>query len=144
MDWIIRTLMSSIGKKLLMALTGLFLVTFLIVHMIGNFQLLIPDVHEASKSFAKYGVFMTTFPLIKITSYLLYGSLFLHALYALILTLHNKKARPQGYAVNSQSKGVSWASTNMGILGTILLAFIIIHMGNFWFRFHFGDTLPVI
>ncbi|WP_338768333.1 succinate dehydrogenase cytochrome b subunit [Bernardetia sp. ABR2-2B] len=143
MNWIIRTLTSSVGKKVLMSLTGLFLVTFLIVHMSGNFQLLNPDVLAASESFNIYAVFMTTFPLIKITSYLLYGSIALHALVALFLTLQNKKARPTGYAITGSAEK-SWASRNMGILGSILLAFIIMHMAQFWSRYHFGGELPVM
>lgn len=126
-----------------MSLTGLFLVTFLIIHMIGNFQLLIPNIASASEKFNVYAVFMTTFPLIKITSYLLYGSIALHALVALFLTLHNKKARPVGYAISGSSEK-SWASRNMGILGSILLAFIILHMYQFWARYHFGGNLPVM
>lgn len=143
MNWIIRTLTSSVGKKVLMSLTGLFLVTFLIVHMVGNFQLLIPNIESASAKFNVYAVFMTTFPLIKATSYLLYGSIALHALVALFLTLHNKKARPTGYAIAGSGEK-SWASRNMGILGSILLFFIIMHMGQFWFQYHFGSNHPVM
>ena len=143
MNWIIRTLTSSVGKKVLMSLTGLFLVTFLIVHMVGNLQLLYPDVLSASEKFNVYAVFMTTFPLIKATSYLLYGSIALHALVALFLTLHNKNARPTGYAIAGSAEK-SWASRNMGILGSILLFFIIMHMGQFWFQYHFGGNQPVM
>ncbi len=143
MNWIIRTLTSSLGKKVLMSLTGLFLVTFLIVHMAGNFQLLNPSVLAASESFNIYAVFMTTFPVIKATSYLLYGSIALHALVALFLTLHNKNARPTGYAINGSAEK-SWASRNMGILGSILLFFIIMHMGQFWFQYHFGNQQPIM
>ena len=143
MNWIIRTLTSSVGKKVLMSLTGLFLVTFLIVHMVGNFQLLYPDIKSATASFNKYAVFMTSFPLIKITSYLLYGSILFHALLALVLTLQNKKARPTGYAIDGSSEK-SVFSRNMGILGTIVFVFIIVHMGNFWAKYHFGDVLPVM
>lgn len=143
MNWIIRTLTSSVGKKVLMSLTGLFLVTFLIVHMVGNFQLLIPDIEEAAGSFNKYAVFMTTFPLIKITSYLLYASILFHALLAAFLTWQNKKARPTGYAVDGHSE-VNWTSRYMGILGTVIFVFLIIHMGNFWFRYHYGNVLPIM
>jgi len=86
---------------------------------------------------------MTTFPLIKITSYLLYGSIALHALVALFLTSRNKKARPTGYAIAGSAEK-SWASRNMGILGSILLFFIIMHMYQFWARYHFGGNLPVM
>lgn len=143
MNWIIRTLTSSVGKKVLMSLTGLFLVTFLIAHMSGNFQLLNPDVLAASESFNVYAVFMTTFPLVKAISYLLYGSIALHALVALYITLQNKKARPTGYAISGSAEK-SWASRNMGILGSILLAFILMHMYQFWGQYHFGGNQPVM
>jgi succinate dehydrogenase / fumarate reductase cytochrome b subunit len=143
MNWIIRTLTSSLGKKVLMSLTGLFLVTFLIVHMVGNFQLLLPNVKNASESFNIYAVFMTTFPVIKATSYLLYGSILLHSLVALFLSVQNKKARPTGYAISGSAEK-SWSSRNMGILGSILLFFLIMHMGQFWFQYHFGAEHPVM
>ncbi|WP_375562165.1 succinate dehydrogenase cytochrome b subunit [Bernardetia sp. OM2101] len=143
MNWIIRTLTSSVGKKVLMSLTGLFLVTFLIAHMVGNIQLLIPNIESASEKFNMYAVFMTTFPLVKAISYLLYGSIILHALVALFLTLHNKKARPTGYAIAGSAEK-SWASRNMGILGSILLFFIVMHMYQFWGQYHFGGNQPVM
>jgi len=143
MNWIIRTLTSSLGKKVLMSLTGLFLVSFLIIHMVGNFQLLIPNIKGASESFNIYAVFMTTFPLIKATSYLLYGSILFHALLAGIITWQNKQARPTGYAISGTSEK-SWTSRYMGVMGTIILVFLIVHMGNFWFKYHFGNVLPIM
>jgi succinate dehydrogenase / fumarate reductase, cytochrome b subunit len=126
-----------IGKKTLMALTGLFLTLFLIVHVSGNLQLFNND---NGKAFNEYSVFMTTFPPVKAISYLLYISIIAHAIDALILTLANKKARPKGYAVNNPSKNSSWSSRNMGLLGTVLLFFLIIHMTDFWYEYKFGDT----
>jgi len=70
MNWFIKFLTSSIGRKLIMSLTGLFLIVFLLVHLIGNLQLLIPDGGEAFNVYAK---FMTTNPVIKFTSYGLYA-----------------------------------------------------------------------
>ncbi len=126
-----------IGKKTLMALTGLFLTLFLIVHVSGNLQLFNND---NGKAFNEYSVFMTTFPPVKAISYLLYISIIVHAIDALILTFANKKARPKGYAVNNPSKNSSWSSRNMGLLGTVLLFFLIIHMTDFWYEYKFGDT----
>jgi hypothetical protein len=71
MSWLTTTFSSSLGKKLIMALTGLFLCTFLVVHLIGNLQLLKAD---GGASFNLYAKFMTSNPLIKTTSYLLYLS----------------------------------------------------------------------
>lgn len=134
MSWLTKSLTSSLGKKVLVALTGLFLCSFLVIHLIGNFQLLKNDGGEA---FNLYSKFMTSNPLIKTISYLLYFSILLHAYIGLWLAIGNKSARPQGYyTVNNQS---SWASRNMAILGTLILAFIIGHMGDFWWTYKFGD-----
>ncbi|WP_423147575.1 succinate dehydrogenase cytochrome b subunit [Rubrolithibacter danxiaensis] len=129
------TFSSTLGKKLIMALTGLFLCVFLVVHLIGNLQLFKDDQGQA---FNAYSYFMTHALPIKIISYVLYLSIVLHAVYALIVTTRNKKARPQGYAVYHGEKNSSWSSRNMGILGTVLLIFIVIHMSNFWAQYHWG------
>jgi succinate dehydrogenase / fumarate reductase cytochrome b subunit len=133
-----KTFSSSLGKKLIMAATGLFLCTFLIIHLVGNLQLFKDD---AGQAFNAYAYFMTHFAPIKVVSYLLYASIIIHALYALILTTGNKKARPVGYAVYAGEQNSPWTSRNMGILGTILLVFIVIHMGNFWWKYH-NEELP--
>ena len=117
-----------------MALTGLFLSTFLVVHLLGNLQLFKSD---GGLAFNTYAVFMTTNPLIKFVSYGLYALILLHALDGIQLTFYNRKARGSAsYAsFNNQS---SWASRNMALLGTILLVYIVVHMGDFWFKYKFG------
>ncbi|PVH24920.1 succinate dehydrogenase cytochrome b subunit [Sphingobacterium corticibacter] len=130
-------LTSSLGKKLVMSLTGLFLCTFLIVHLIGNFQLFNDDL---GYSFNNYAYFMTHFTPIKVVSYLLYASIIIHAVYALILTIKNKAARPIQYKETDGKANSTWNSRNMGILGTVLLIFIATHMQNFWFQYKFGTT----
>lgn len=135
-----QLLSSSLGKKLIMSLTGLFLCIFLVVHLIGNLQLFNMD---QGKSYNEYSYTMTNFAPIKIVSYLLYASIVIHAIYALVLTIKNRKARPIAYASFKGSANSSWSSRNMGILGTILLVFLVTHMSNFWYKYHFGD-LPYI
>lgn len=136
MSWLTRTLTSSIGKKLLMALTGLFLIIFLIVHLMGNLQLFYND---GGYAFNKYSVFMTSNPLIKTISYLLYLSIVAHAVISLILTIRNRSSRPQRYASGSSGATSIWSSRNMGVLGTIVLIFLVVHMQNFWYQYHWGD-----
>ena len=131
---------SSLGKKLIMSLTGLFLCMFLVVHLIGNLQLFKDD---AGYAFNKYAVFMTTFPPIKVVSYLLYASVIIHAIYALVLSLKNKSARPVGYNQTAGNASNKWNSRKMGILGTVLLVFIATHMQNFWWKYH-NDQVPYI
>src|SRR5882724_9776169 len=115
-----QTFNSSLGKKLIMALTGLFLCTFLIVHVGGNLLLFKDD---AGYSFNVYANFLTHFPPIEVIAYLLYLSILVHALYALIITISNRKARPVKYASASKSP-TSFSSQNMGLLGSILFLFI--------------------
>lgn len=135
-----HVLSTSIGKKLVMSLTGLFLCLFLVVHLIGNLQLMYSD---NGKAFNDYAHFMTSFTPIKVVSYLLYASIILHAVYALVITLKNKKARPIGYASYNGAANSKWTSRNMGILGTVLLVFIVTHMSNFWWKYH-NDQVPYI
>ena len=100
-----KTFSSSLGKKLVMALTGLFLCTFLIVHLVGNLQLFKDDTGQA---FNAYAYFMTHFTPIKVVSYLLYASIIIHALYALIISAGNRKARPIAYATQAGSQNSPW------------------------------------
>lgn len=126
---------SSIGKKVTMSLTGLFLVSFLIIHLIGNLQILKLDDGYAFNSYAK---FMTTNPLIKTVSYLLYASILYHAIAGLALAFKNYGARKEKYAVANKSTS-PWTSRYMGILGTIILVFIVVHMGDFWREYKFEE-----
>lgn len=131
---------SSLGRKYLMALSGLFLCTFLIVHCIGNLQLFKDD---GGQAFNEYTYFMTHNPLIKIVSYVNYILILLHVIDGFSLVIANKKARPQAYANVDQSKSSTWSSRNMGILGTLILIFLIVHMRSFWFEMKFG-SIPLI
>lgn len=138
MSWLTKTLSSSIGKKVLMSLTGLFLCTFLVVHLTGNLQLFYKD---GGYAFNTYAVFMTSFPLIKIISYGNYFFILFHAFWGLYLEIQNRKARPVRYAVVKNSS--SWSSRNMAILGTVLLVYIVVHMGDFWYKYH-NEPLPYV
>jgi len=132
-----QTFNSSLGKKLIMALTGLFLCTFLIVHLGGNLLLFKND---DGFGFNLYANFLTHFPPIEVVAYLLYLCIIVHSLYALILTVKNRRARPVGYAVVNKAPA-TWQSKNMGLLGTVLLLFIVIHMGDFWYKYKFTNTV---
>ena len=137
MSWFTQALSSSIGKKVIMSLTGLFLVTFLVVHVSGNMLLF---KHDGGEAFNLYTKFMTTSPLIKIISYVLYTGIILHVIYSLVLTLQNKEARPIGYAKARQDQNSSWKSRNMGVLGTIVLIFLLIHLRSYWYEMKFGSV----
>ena len=82
---------------------------------------------------------MTTFPLVKVLSYLTYASVLFHVVDGFVLVLQNRKARPTRYAVEKGSANSGWSSRNMAVLGTIVLVFIVTHMQNFWWKMHFGN-----
>ncbi len=123
-----------------MALTGLFLCFFLIIHLLGNLQLLLPA-ETAALSFNHYSALLSGNIFIKMISYVLYVSLIAHAIDALIITRKNGQAAGK-YAFDDRKKVSKWYSRNMGILGTILLIFLVIHFKDFWYVYKFGE-LPV-
>jgi len=133
-------LKSSLAKKYWMALTGLFLCLFLIGHLAGNLQLLVPD---NALNFNKYALFMTTNPAVKILSYVTYISILFHSIDGAILVFQNQAARPIKYAKNNAAANSPWASRNMGILGTVILIFIVTHMVTFWAPMHFDKKMPL-
>jgi succinate dehydrogenase / fumarate reductase cytochrome b subunit len=140
MRWLFLFFNTGIGKKLLMSLTGLFLIIFLAVHLAGNLQLLNDD---GGKSFNVYARFMTSNPLIKFTSFGLYFFIILHAVVGLGIALTNKKAKGTTYAVQTQNPRTNWASKNMALLGTLIFAFLCIHMGDFWLKMKLGQLAEI-
>lgn len=135
MNWFTKMFTSSIGQKFIVALTGLFLCTFLLVHASGNLQLF---KHDNGMSFNLYTVFMTTNPLIKAFSYILYASILFHAFKGIHLAYKNRMARPIQYAMTDGKANSHWTSRSMGILGTLILVFLIVHMSDFWFKYKRG------
>lgn len=129
---------SSLAKKYWMALTGLFLCVFLIAHLAGNLQLLDAS-PEGQLKFNAYAKFMTSFPVVKIVSYLLYASILFHAFDGILLTIQNRKARPIRYAYEKPNANSKWYSRQMALLGTLVMVFIIIHMKSFWYEMHWGQ-----
>ena len=122
-------LSSSIGKKFLMGLTGLFLVSFLVVHVSLNSAIFLND---GGQTFNAGADFMAHNPVIRIIEIGLFAGLILHVFQAFVLTMENKKARPIAYQVVNGSANSSWYSRSMGILGSLLLIFLVVHLGNFW------------
>lgn len=122
-------LKSSIGKKVLMGLTGLFLVSFLIVHVGINSLIFLNDGGETFNAGAH---FMSHNPVIRVLEIGLFLGLIAHIVQALVLTLENRKARPIGYAVVDGGANSSWYSRSMGVLGSLLLIFLVVHLAHFW------------
>ncbi|MEZ4887613.1 MAG: succinate dehydrogenase cytochrome b subunit [Chitinophagales bacterium] len=124
-------------RKSIIAATGLFLCLFLIVHLSANCILLLPET-TAREMYNSYSTLLRENPLIKLVAYALYLSIILHTVYALLVTLHNRKAKPQKYAVNHTNENSSWTSQNMGLIGIFILLFIVVHLANFWARIKLG------
>lgn len=131
---------SSLMRKTLMALTGLFLCFFLVIHLLGNLQLLLPAA-QARESFNGYSQLLSGNIIIKIISYVLYTSIVIHCIDALLITLKNKKVAGK-YLYDQRNVTSKWYSRNMGILGTIILVFLVFHFKDFWYQYKFG-SLPV-
>lgn len=140
MSWLTEALKSSLGRKLIMAVTGLFLVMFLIGHVLGNLLLFLDD---GGRAFNEYARFMTSTPVIQVLSIITYTSIIIHIVYSIIITRINRAARQVQYAVNKASANSLWSSRNMGILGTIVLIFLVVHFRSFWYEMRFGHIPKV-
>ena len=125
-------LSSTLGKKLLMSLTGLFLISFLTIHLIGNLAIFSND---GGLAFNAYAAFMSTNPLIGTVSYLLYAGIILHVVIAIMLYFTNSSARPVKYKVQKSKENSSWESRSMTLLGVLILAFIFLHLKDFWWQY---------
>ncbi len=131
---------STIGKKLIMSISGLFLVLFLVIHLTVNSFLLIPD---GGRMFNAGANFMATNPIIRVIEPLLALGFIVHIIWASLITLENRKAHgPIYYKSGKKSPGVTWASRNMYVLGITILAFLILHIANFYLKMRWvGDPL---
>ncbi len=125
----VNFLCSSIGKKLIMSLSGLFLLVFLALHAGLNACALV-----SRDLYGTVCAFMDTNPLVQLMVPVLAGGFIVHILFSLFVEFHNLTARPRSmqYAVANKSKATSWASKNMFVLGIIVLGFLAIHLVNFW------------
>ena len=123
-------LKTSIGKKIVIGITGLFLTTFLIIHVSINACIYFND---GGKTFNAAADFMSHNPVIRILEIGLLAGLLIHMIQALRLTMENKKARPIAYAKIDGSANSKWYSRSMGVLGSLLLIFFVVHFANFWF-----------
>lgn len=121
-----------------MGATGLFLITFLIVHCFINMLIFFND---GGETFNKGAEFMGTNWLIRAMEIVLFGGLILHIIQSLVLTLENRKARPVQYDKVNGAANSSWYSRSMGLLGTLILMFLIIHLVHFWVPSRFTDHI---
>jgi succinate dehydrogenase / fumarate reductase cytochrome b subunit len=120
---------SSIGKKMVMGLTGLFLISFLVVHVGVNSCIWANDNGEM---FNKAAHFMGSTIVVRILEVGLFAGFFLHIIQGFILEFQNRKKRGIAYKVNYGNRGSKWYSRSMGLLGTLILLFLIMHIYHFW------------
>lgn len=132
---------TTLQYKLIMSATGLFLCFFLVIHLLGNLQLMLSS-DRAQEQFNWYSHLLSGNILIKIVSWVLYVSLIAHAVYALIITRRNSIANGNKYYYDKRKAASSWNSRNMGVLGTIILVFLVIHFKDFWYEYMF-TKLPL-
>ncbi len=129
-------LAASIGRKIVMGITGLFLCTFLIAHLSGNLLLLKPlfDPNDGGKAFNEYAEFMSKSPLVRIPEILMFIGFIVHIGLAAKLTSQNRNARPQGYVFQANDGKTSIFSKYMGVTGSIVLIFLLIHLYSFFIK----------
>ena len=120
---------SSIGKKITMGLTGFFLIIFLIVHCSVNSMIFFND---GGETFNHWGHFLGTNLITRVMEIGLFVFLLLHVVQGLILWNQNRNARPAKYQVNDRQSNSEWYSRSMGLLGTLILIFLVLHWYHFW------------
>lgn len=130
---------SSIGKKFLMSLAGIFLLIFLLVHLGLNLLVIIV---EDPMVYNKAAHFMSSSILIKIVEILLFGGILLHVIYALILQIQNWIARPKRYRRGNYSN-TSFFSKFMIHTAAIILVFLVIHFLDFYIKAKLGNAAEI-
>ncbi len=137
MSWLIN---SSIGRKMIMSISGLFLVLFLLFHSLMNIVVLI-----SAKGYDVIVDFLGANWYALIATAVLAAGFIIHIIYATILTLQNMKARgPSRYAVAKPQRTVSWASKNMFVLGVIILGFLLLHLYHFWYKMQLVEVMHML
>ena len=127
---------SSIGRKLVMSITGTCLVLFLLFHASMNLTLIFSE--DAYNWICR---------MLGANWYALIGTaglallVLFHFVFAIILTVQNRRARGNDrYAIEDRQKGVDWESQNMLVLGIVVAGFIVLHLANFWFKMQFQEV----
>jgi succinate dehydrogenase / fumarate reductase cytochrome b subunit len=126
---------SSVGKKLVMSLTGLFLISFLVIHAGLNACIWANDNGEM---FNKSAHFMGTTVVVRILEIGLFAGIILHIVQGYVLEAKNLSRRGKGYEISIGNKGSRWYSRMMGLLGTLLFLFLIMHVYHFWIPSRLG------
>lgn len=129
---------SSLGRKVVMAATGLFLCVFLVEHLYGNMLLFYQDGGEA---FVEYSHTLVHSLFIRIVEVFLFVAIIVHVVQAVYLTKQNSDARPIKYAVYKVEETSNWFSRTMGITGSLILFFLVVHLWRFFVPYRITDTV---
>lgn len=129
---------SSVGRKIIVALTGVVLILFVIGHLLGNLQIFLgPEwINSYSQHLRDLG------PLLWLIRIVLLATVLLHIFFTILLAIENKRARPENYRDRNYVKA-SWASRHMAVSGLVVLAFIIFHLLHFTAR-KFNPQFPLL
>jgi succinate dehydrogenase / fumarate reductase, cytochrome b subunit len=127
---------SAVGRKIVMALTGLFLISFLIVH-VGLNSCIFNDLsffnpNDNGSMFNRAAHFMGNSLVVRILEFGLFAGLILHAIQGYVVEVKNRSKRSKGYEKTLGNRGSRWYSRSMAILGTLILLFLIMHVSHFW------------
>jgi succinate dehydrogenase / fumarate reductase cytochrome b subunit len=127
---------SAVGRKIVMALTGLFLISFLIIHVGLNSTIFndlpIFDKNDNGSMFNRAAHFMGASLVIRIMEFGLFAGFILHIIQGYAIEIKNRKLRGTGYKKELGNRGSKWYSRSMAILGTLIFLFLIMHVSHFW------------
>jgi succinate dehydrogenase / fumarate reductase, cytochrome b subunit len=128
MNWA-QLFTSSIGKKIVMGLTGLFLISFLVIHVGVNACIWAND---GGEMFNRAAHFLGSSIVVRILEVVLFIGFIIHIIQGFTLEAENLAKRGKGYKINLANKGSKWYSRTMGLMGTLLFFFLIMHIAHFW------------
>lgn len=131
---------SAVGKKIIMALSGIFLILFLIIHAGLNACIWAND---GGVMFNKAAHFMGSNWVPRVLEIGLFVLFLIHIIQGLVLEIQNRSKRKVGYAVKMGNRGSKWYSRSMGILGSLILIFLAVHLYDFWYPSRFGGLEPM-
>lgn len=135
-----KFLTSSLGKKAVMSATGLFLILFLVEHLYTNLHLFFGD---GGVEFNEMSHSMVHSIFIRIVEVVLFAAIIIHVVQAIVLTRENNNARPVKYATNAGASTSTWISRNMGLTGSVIFFFIVVHLWQFFVPYRITGTVGI-
>ena len=136
MNWLIK---SSIGRKFVQSISGLFMILFLLFHVSMNLVLIF---NYETYDFLANEVLGANWWAIVGTGVIALGFV-VHTIYAIWLTLQNRKARGKDRYASSSKTDTTWSSQNMFVLGLFILLFLLLHLYQFWYEMQFKELLMI-